>query len=145
LQLGFNEDDEMVNKIKLINMIERKFSDKFRIVQFNKKLFVTVVGLSQEEHADCPLPASIVRNKTCKDGDKKWIRLQSSITFAATITIMQQGALSFLANAEHAMEVEAEARAISTSTITPPQWPATTTIYQALLAEEASLAAIDLA
>jgi hypothetical protein len=35
VHLRFNEDDEMVNKIKLSNMIERKFSDKFRIVQFN--------------------------------------------------------------------------------------------------------------
>jgi hypothetical protein len=72
-------------------MIERKFSEKFRIVQCNKKLFVTVVGLSREEHADYPLPATIVRKKNCRDGDKTWIHLKNSITSAATITVMQQG------------------------------------------------------
>jgi hypothetical protein len=90
VQLWFNEDDETGSKAKLINMIEQKFSDNFRIVQFNNKLFVIVVGLSREEHADCPLPATIDRNKNCKDGDKKWICLKSSITSSATKTFMQQ-------------------------------------------------------
>jgi hypothetical protein len=48
VQIEFNGDNETVSKINLKNMIERKFFDKFRIVQFNKKLFVTVVGLSQK-------------------------------------------------------------------------------------------------
>jgi hypothetical protein len=53
---------------------------------------------------------------------------------------MKHGALSFLANTEHTRE--AEARSIrSISTMTPPQRrPTTTTISQALLAEEATLA-----
>jgi hypothetical protein len=80
----------------------------------------------------------VVRNKNCKDGDKKWIRLKSSITLTGTINVMQHGSLSVLANVELVREAEAR----ETSTITPPRWrqtTTTTTISQALLTEEVTL------
>jgi hypothetical protein len=91
LQLGFNEDKKEFQKLKLSSLIEKRFGDKFRMVKYNKKLYITVVGMSREEHGDCPLPATMV-----KSIEKKWIGLNNSIVAAAGVAIMQQKALDIL-------------------------------------------------
>jgi hypothetical protein len=47
-QMGYMENDESFGKVKLIVLLERKFGDKFSVVPYNKKLFVTVIVLARE-------------------------------------------------------------------------------------------------
>jgi hypothetical protein len=61
-QVGFTENEQSLEKAKLSVLLERKFGEKFIVVPYNKKLFVTVLGLAREEQADCPLPATLVRD-----------------------------------------------------------------------------------
>jgi hypothetical protein len=64
VQLGFTDSEEALMKVELSNLIVKKFTDKFRMMQYNKKLFVALVGSSREEHDDCLLAATIVRDNT---------------------------------------------------------------------------------
>jgi hypothetical protein len=100
VQLGLAKNPEFLIKVKLSSSIENKCGNKFRVVVYNKKRFVMVVGLAREEQADCPLAATIVRDKNCDEENKKWIELKKSITTAAKITLMQEKALMFLSEAE---------------------------------------------
>jgi hypothetical protein len=50
---------------------------------------VTVIGLARKERADCPLPATLVRDRG-EDKNKKWMDLKKSVVRAAEITFMQQ-------------------------------------------------------
>jgi hypothetical protein len=86
-QVGYMENDESFWKVKLSVLLERKFGDKFSVVPYNKKLFVTVIGLACEEQA-CPLPATLVRDQG-EDKNKKWMDLKKSVVCAAEITVMQ--------------------------------------------------------
>jgi hypothetical protein len=61
-QLGYTENEQSLGKVKLSFLLERKFGDKFIVVPYNKKLFVTLIGLAREEQADCPLPETLVIN-----------------------------------------------------------------------------------
>jgi hypothetical protein len=91
VQLGFNDDKKECQKVKLNSLIEKRFGEKFRMVKYNKKLYITVVDLAREEHADCPLPATMAKSR-----EKKWICLKNSIVAAAEVAIMQQKALDIL-------------------------------------------------
>jgi hypothetical protein len=62
-QVGYMEKDESFGKVNLSVLLERKFGDKYSVAPYNKKLFVTVIGLSREDQADCPLPATLVRDQ----------------------------------------------------------------------------------
>jgi hypothetical protein len=47
-QVGYMENDESFGKVKLSILLERKCGDKFSVVPYNKKLYVTVIGLACE-------------------------------------------------------------------------------------------------
>jgi hypothetical protein len=81
-QVGYMENGESFGKARLSVLLERKFGDKFIVVPYNKKLFVTVIGLAREEQADCPLLATLVRDQG-KDKKKKWMDLKKSVVRAA--------------------------------------------------------------
>jgi hypothetical protein len=72
------ENDESLGKVKLSVFLDRKFGDKFIVVPYNKKLFLTVIGLAREEQSDCPLPATLVRDQG-EDKNKKWMDLNKSV------------------------------------------------------------------
>jgi hypothetical protein len=93
-QVGYMENYESFGKVKLSVLPERKFGDKFSVYPYNKKLFVTVIGLSHEEQADCPLPTTLVSDQG-EDKDKKWMDLKKKLVRAADITFMQQKAIDF--------------------------------------------------
>jgi hypothetical protein len=57
-QVGFMEKDEAFGNAKFSVFLEKRFGDKFIVFTFNKKLFVTVIGLSREEQADGPMRES---------------------------------------------------------------------------------------
>jgi hypothetical protein len=42
-QVGYMKNDESFGKVKVSILLERKFGDKFSVVPYNKKLFVTVI------------------------------------------------------------------------------------------------------
>jgi hypothetical protein len=48
-QVSYVETEESFGKVNLSVLLELKFGDKFIVVPYNKKLFVTVIGLAQEE------------------------------------------------------------------------------------------------
>jgi hypothetical protein len=87
-QVGYMETEASFEKVKLSVLIDRKFGDKFIVVPYNKKLFVTVIGLAREEQANFPLPATLVREQG-EDNNKKWMDLKKSVVRAAEITVMQ--------------------------------------------------------
>jgi hypothetical protein len=62
-QVGSMETEESFGKVKFSVLRERKFGDKLIVVPYNKKLFVTVIGLARKEQANCPLPATLVRDQ----------------------------------------------------------------------------------
>jgi hypothetical protein len=74
-QVAYMENDESFGKVKLSVFLERKFGDKFSGVPYNKKLFVTVIGMAREEQADSLLPATLVRDQ-CQDKNKTWMDLK---------------------------------------------------------------------
>jgi hypothetical protein len=59
---------------------------------------VTVIGLAREEKANCPPPATLVRDQG-EDKNKKWMDLKKSVVRAAEITVMQEKAIGFLKEA----------------------------------------------
>jgi hypothetical protein len=118
--VGYMENDESFGKVKLIVLLESKFGEFFSVVPCNKKLFVTVIGLAREEQADCPLPATLVRDQG-EDKNKKWMDLKKSVVRAAEITFMQQKAIDFLketAAKERAGALKAASKSVSIATIT---------------------------
>jgi hypothetical protein len=104
--VGYMENDESFGKVKLSVLLERKCGDKFSVVPYNKKLFVTVIGLAREEQADCPLPATPVRDQG-EDKNKKWMDLKKRVVCAAEITFMQQQSIDFLKEAAAKERAEA--------------------------------------
>jgi hypothetical protein len=86
-QLGYIENEESFGKVMLSVLLERKFGDKFIVVPYNTKLFVTVLGMAREERADCPLPATLVRDQG-EENNKKWMDLKNSVVRAAEINVM---------------------------------------------------------
>jgi hypothetical protein len=50
------ENDESFGKVKLSVLLEREFVDTFSVVLYNKKLFVTVIGLVRKEQAELRCP-----------------------------------------------------------------------------------------
>jgi hypothetical protein len=119
-QLGYMENDESFGKAKLSVLMERKFGDKFSVVPYNKKLFVTVIGLAREEQSDRPLHAMLVRDQ-CEDTNKKWMDLKNSAVRAADITLMKQKAIDFLnevAVKEQADALKVAIKAVSIATVT---------------------------
>jgi hypothetical protein len=113
--------------VKLSVLLERKFGDKFIVVPYNKKLFVTVIGLAREEQAHCLLAATLVRDQ-CEYKKKKWMDLKRSVVRAAEITGMQEKAIDFLKEAaakERAEALKAASAAVSIETVTT-----TTTVSQ---------------
>jgi hypothetical protein len=126
-QLGYTENEQSLRKVKLSVLLDRKFGDKFIVVPYNKKLFVTVIVLAREEQADCPLPATLVRDEG-EDNNKKWIDLRKSVICAAEITFKQQKAINFLKEAsakERSESLTAASAAVSIETVTT-----TTTVSQ---------------
>jgi hypothetical protein len=93
--VGYTENKQSLGKVKLSVLLERKFGDKFIVFPYNKKLFVTGIGLAREEKADCPLPATLVSDQG-EDKSKKWMDLKKSVIRAAVITFKQQKAIDFL-------------------------------------------------
>jgi hypothetical protein len=71
-QVGYIENDEFFWKVKLSVLLERKFGDKLSVVPYNKKLFVTVIGMAREEQSDYTLPTTLVRDQG-EDKIKKWM------------------------------------------------------------------------
>jgi hypothetical protein len=119
-QVGYMENDESFGKSKLSVLMERKFGDKFSVIPYNKKLFVTVIGLAREEQADRPLHAMLVRDQ-CEDTHKKWMDLKKRVVRAADITLMQQKAIDFLKEAavkERADALKVAIKAVSIATVT---------------------------
>jgi hypothetical protein len=108
--------NESFGKVKLSVLLERKFGDKFSVSPYNKKLFVTVIGLALEEQAECPLPAMLVRDQG-EDKRNKWMDLKKSFVRAAEITFMQQKAIYFLKEAAAKELAEALKSAIKTVSI----------------------------
>jgi hypothetical protein len=100
------DNDEYFGKAKLSVLLERKFGDNYSVVPYNKKLFVTVIGLVRKEQADCPLPTTLVRYQ-CEDKNNKWMDLKKILVRASGITLMQQIAIEFLK--ESAAKERAEA------------------------------------
>jgi hypothetical protein len=126
-QVGCMENEESFGKVKLSVLLERKFGDKFSIVPYNEKMFVTVIGLEREEQADCPLPATLVRDQG-EDKNKKWMDLKKNVVRADKITVMQQKAIDFLKEAaakERAEALKAARAAFIIETVTT-----TTTVSQ---------------
>jgi hypothetical protein len=97
-QVGYMETEESFGKVKLGVLLERKFGDTFIVVPYNKKLFVTVIVLAREEQANCPLPATLVRDQG-EDKNNKWMDLKKSGVRAAEITVMQEKEIYFLKGA----------------------------------------------
>jgi hypothetical protein len=97
-QVGYMETEESFGKVKLSVLLQRKFGDKFIVFPYNKKLFVTLIGLAREEQVDCPLSATLVRDQG-EDKNKKWMDLKKSVIHAAEITVMQEKAIDFLKEA----------------------------------------------
>jgi hypothetical protein len=62
-QVVYTENEQSLGKAKLSVLLDRKFGDKFSVVPYNKKLFVTVIGLAREDQADCPLPSTLVQDQ----------------------------------------------------------------------------------
>jgi hypothetical protein len=119
-QVGYMENAESFGKVKLSVLLERKFGDTFSVVPYNKKLFVTVIGLAREEHVECPLPMTLVRDQG-EEKNNKWMDLKKSVVRAAEITFMQQKAIDFLKEAaakERAEALRASSAAVSIGTIT---------------------------
>jgi hypothetical protein len=126
-QVGYTENEQSLGKVKLSVLLERKFGDKFIVVPYNKKLFVTVIGLALEEQSDYPLPATLVRDEG-EDNNKKWMDLKKCVIRAAVITFKQQKAIDFLKEAaakERAEALTAASAAVSIETVTT-----TTTVSQ---------------
>jgi hypothetical protein len=71
----------------------------------------------REEQADCPLPATLVRDQG-EDKNKKWMNLKKSVVRAAEITFMQQKAIDFLKEAAAKEGSEALKAAIESFSIT---------------------------
>jgi hypothetical protein len=97
-KLGYTENEQFLGKVKLSVLLERKFGDKCIVAPYNKKLFVTVIGLEREEQAYCPLPATLVRDEG-DDNNNKWMDLKKSVVCAAEITFKQQTSIEFLKEA----------------------------------------------
>jgi hypothetical protein len=97
-QVGYMDNDESFGKVKLSVLLERKFGDMFSVVPYNKKLFVTLIGLARKEQAGCMLPATLVRDQG-EYKNKKWTDLKKSVVRAAEITSMQQKSIDFLKEA----------------------------------------------
>jgi hypothetical protein len=113
--------------VKLSVLLERKFWDKLMVVPYNKKLFVTVIGLAREEQSDCQMSAALVRDEG-EDNNKKWMDLKKSVIRAAEITFKQQKAIDFLKEAaakERSEALTAASSAVSIETVTT-----TTTVSQ---------------
>jgi hypothetical protein len=126
-QVGYTENEQSLGKVKLSVLLERNFGDKSIVVPYNKKLFVTVIGLEREEQADCPLPATLVRDQG-EDKNKKWMDLKKIVVRAAEITFKQQKVIDFLKEAdakERAEALTAYSAAVSIETVT-----VTTTVSQ---------------
>jgi hypothetical protein len=127
-QVGYMETEESFGNLKISVLLERKFGYEFIVVPYNKKLFVTVIGLSRKEQAKCPLPAKLVRDQG-EDKNKKWMDLKKSIVRAAEITGIQEKAIDFLKEAaakERADALKAASAAVSIETVTTT----TTTVSQ---------------
>jgi hypothetical protein len=121
-QVGYMETEESFGKVKLSVLLERKFGDKFIVFPYNKKLFVTVIGLAREEQSSCPLSATLVRDQ-CEDKNKKWMYLKKSVVRAAEITVMQEKVIDFLKEAaakERTYALKATSAAVSIETVTTP-------------------------
>jgi hypothetical protein len=126
-QVGYMENEDSFGKVKLSVLLERKFGDKFIVFPYNKKLFVTVIGLAHEEQAYFPLPATLVRDKG-EDKNKTQMDLKKSVVRAVEITVMQQKAIECLKEAaakERAGALKAASAAVSIETGTT-----TTTVSQ---------------
>jgi hypothetical protein len=126
-QVGYMETEEYLGKVKLSVLLERKFRDKFIVVPYNKKLFVTVIGLAREEQANCPLPATPVRDQG-EEKNKKRMYLKKSVVREAETTFMQEKAIDFLKEA--AVKERAEAFKASSATISIETVMKTTTVSQ---------------
>jgi hypothetical protein len=126
-QLGYTENEQSLGKVKLSVLLDRKFGDKFIVVPYNKKLFVTVIGMAREEQADCPLPATLFRVEG-EDNNKKWMDLNKSIIHAAGITFKQQKAIDCLKEA--AAKERAESLTAATATVSIETVTTTTTVSQ---------------
>jgi hypothetical protein len=119
-QVGYMETEESFGKVKLSVLLERKFGDKFIVVPYNNKLFVTVIGLAREEQAHCSLPEMLVRDQV-EDKNKKWMDLKKSVVRAAHITVMQEKAIDFLKEAavkERSKALKAASAAVSIEKVT---------------------------
>jgi hypothetical protein len=119
-QVGYTENEQSLGKVKLSILLERKFGDKFIVVPYNKKLFMTVISLEREEKSDCPLSETLVRDEG-EDNNKKWMYLKKSVIRAAEITFKQQKAIDFLKEAaakERADSLMAATTAVSIKTVT---------------------------
>jgi hypothetical protein len=81
---------------------------------------VTVIGLAREEQAECPLPATLVRDQG-EDKNKKWMDLAKSVVHAAEINFMQQKAIDVLKESssnERAEALKAATNAVSIAIVT---------------------------
>jgi hypothetical protein len=81
---------------------------------------VTVIGLVSADQADCPLPATLVRDRG-EDKNKNWMYLKKSVVRAANITFMQHKAIDFLKEVsakERAEALQAASAAVSIATVT---------------------------
>jgi hypothetical protein len=116
-QVCYIENDKSFGKVKLSVLLERKFGGKFSVVPNNKKLIVTVIRLAREEHADCPLSWTLVRDQG-KDKHKKWMNLKKSVVRAAEITLMQQKPIDFLKAKEGEEALKAASAAVNIETVT---------------------------
>jgi hypothetical protein len=83
--VAFIEKIGAFGKVRLSVLLEKRFGDKFRVVLFNKKLFVKVIGLTHYEQSDCLLHATLLR-----DQGEEWKDLKKNIVGAAEITLMQE-------------------------------------------------------
>jgi hypothetical protein len=105
-QVGYKETEESFGKVELRVLLESKFGDKFIVIPYNNKLFVTVIGLAREEQADCLLSSMLVRDQG-EDKNKKWMDLKKSVVCAAEITVTQDKAIDFLKEAATKERAEA--------------------------------------
>jgi hypothetical protein len=126
-QVGYTENEHSLGKVKLRFLLERKFGHKFSVVPYNKKLFVTVIGLTREEQADFPLLATLVRDEG-EVNNKKWIDLKKSVIRAAEITFKQQKEIDFLTEA--AAKEQAEALTAASAAVGIETVMMTTTVSQ---------------
>jgi hypothetical protein len=128
-QVFYMDNDESFGKVKLSVLLERKFGDKYSVVPYNKKLFVTVIGLVCEDQGDCSLPSTLVRDQG-KDKNNKWMDLKKNIARAAEITLMQQKAVGFLK--ESAAKERAEALKATSAAVSITKVMMTTTVLIAV-------------